>query len=412
MFKVVYNREEPPAFFSKSIYLAGTNIRNIFTGYHWRDEVLEVLERLRFDGVVFYPAENPEKDRQFPDYNKDPELYLKQINWEKTWMDASDAIIFWTPRSPDNYGLASSFELGKYINSGRIFAGSPDRHNSTEFSYEKNNYFRVEFYSEDRTWYNDLSECVTDAVKFIGFGSTREGVRRHIPSMLYNHDAFSAWLSNISIAGHELEGIRPKFTFVEPLSKKLFYWLVDASVKVTEENRSKNNEFVTGRSNLATLVIYSRDNEENFFKNRAIFVREFRSPANNEAGYVLEFPSGSIEGKVAVDAAVKEFLEETGIEIKDFGDLTKLGSKQVAGTLSAHTNSAFSLEISKEEMDKIQAKFGEATLGDIAATELTYIEIRTFEDFMNSCMSDWGNIGLISAVVAKNSQNSEFLTEP
>lgn len=115
----------------KSIFLAGPlprkkDIKN------WKDDALEYLRELNYDGVVYIPEKTN---------NKIIEGDLDQTNWEIEAMKSAKVILFWIPREfPDMLGLTTNVEFGLWLSSGKVLYGRPDNAYMIEYldlMYEK-----------------------------------------------------------------------------------------------------------------------------------------------------------------------------------------------------------------------------------------------------------------------------------
>src|SRR3989338_6807118 len=114
--QIVYTGEEFPQSWKKSIFLAGPMPRSRKVK-SWRPEAIRILEKLGYDGVVFYPEDRDGGWRQD---------YTAQANWEHAGLDAADCILFWVPRQLKTMpAFTTNIELGLYAKSGRIVLGAP-----------------------------------------------------------------------------------------------------------------------------------------------------------------------------------------------------------------------------------------------------------------------------------------------
>lgn len=100
-----------------SIFLVGPSPRK--SGIvSWRIEALQILERLKFEGVVLVP-ERSNKEAQFD--------YDDQVDWEDEGLQGVNLIVCWVPRQlPLLMGLTTNFEIGRYLDSGRLIYGRPN----------------------------------------------------------------------------------------------------------------------------------------------------------------------------------------------------------------------------------------------------------------------------------------------
>ncbi len=101
----------------KGIFLAGPTPRTVEDS--WREDALEILEQMKFEGNVYVPE--PENKEWKKDYDD-------QIDWESYYLNKADAIVFWVPRRfPDLPGLTTNVEFGWHMaeNPSKVFYGRP-----------------------------------------------------------------------------------------------------------------------------------------------------------------------------------------------------------------------------------------------------------------------------------------------
>jgi ADP-ribose pyrophosphatase YjhB (NUDIX family) len=394
--KIVYNRKQPPSFFNKSIFLAGPTPRDSNLK-SWRSDAIEILDSLGYDGVVFVPEDSPnDPDLTFPDYDTDPVGYKEQIDWETTWLNAADCIIFWIPRQlPDFLGLTTNVEFGRFFKSGKVFVGAPKE-------AVKNEYLKVISEQNDLNWYDDLSTCIRGALDSINIGSVRTGTERYVPLQLWQHDTFKNWRDTLTTNDLDcsIDYTLLDYVYIPKISKKLFFWLIQTDINIGAEQRHKTNEFVIGRTDLSTLVV--RTTNPNFRDIRLVLIKEFRSPGRNKSGYVYEVPSGSVSiGEGDLEHAAKELEEETGISFSTLDTAQFINSRQCAATFSAHNNRVYCITISDETMNKIQEETSGKSFGLESDTERTYVEIQTVGQILDNNLVDWTMLGIIFETIFK-----------
>lgn len=135
----------------KSIFLAGPTPRSLDVET-WRKEAIEILEKIGFDGIVYYPE--LENDTRVFDYNN-------QTWWEREALYNADVIIFWVPRSKNMPAFTTNVEFGYWLakNSDKVLYGRPD-------DSEKNKYLDWLYETEtSKTPLNNLEELLRKAVK-------------------------------------------------------------------------------------------------------------------------------------------------------------------------------------------------------------------------------------------------------
>ena len=72
-----------------------------------------------------------------------------------------------------------------------------------------------------------------------------------------------------------------------------------------------------------------------------------------------------------------------------------IGQRQIGATLSAHTSAVFAVELTAEEMAKLEAQQAEGvTHGVDQDSELTYTQVSTVQQMLDSPV-DWSMIGMI-----------------
>ena len=100
----------------RSIFLAGPTIReNQIT--EWRIAALKILEKLKYDGVVYVP--------EYINMQSDLE-YMNQVEWERRALEVATIILFWVPRDLNKLpGFTTNVEFGYWIHSKKIVYGRP-----------------------------------------------------------------------------------------------------------------------------------------------------------------------------------------------------------------------------------------------------------------------------------------------
>lgn len=393
--KVVYTGEDMPETFTKSIFLAGPTPRNKEEQESWRPDALQILEDKGFDGVVFVP-----EDRK-GEFKLD---YDDQIGWEEKYLNVADCIVFWVPRDlePDSKGypkmaaFTTNVEFGTWQSSGKIVFGAPPK--ATKNGYLKH-------YSEK---YNvpvseTLADTLNDAMEMLGEGAERSGGERHVPLFIWKLDSFQAWYKAQTDAGNRLEEAKLLFTFRPRFKSFVFLWILHTKVYVADEDRVKDNEVVLARPDISSVLMYSEVDSpqgDGIVDYEVVLVKEFRSPASTEDGFIRELPGGSSlkKGEDAKEVAAEELHEETGFYL-DPDRLEEITARQLAGTFSAHKSHLFKVHLTNEEMKWFKSQDG-IVYGKEEDSERTFIEVHNVYDLVNNNLVDWSTLGMILSVLA------------
>jgi 8-oxo-dGTP pyrophosphatase MutT (NUDIX family)/nucleoside 2-deoxyribosyltransferase len=378
--KVIYAQEEFPSEYTKSIFLAGPTPRdnNIES---WRNEALEILKQLKYDGAVFIPES---KDGKFNG------KYDDQVEWEKTGLNKADCIVFWIPRDLETMpAFTTNIEWGMWNDSGKVVIGFPK-------DSEKNTYIEKMLPELQLKLNTTLEDTLKEAIDILGEGSLRKNAETDVPLYIWKSNEFQSWYKSHLKIGNELRYAKVNYVFVMPKARKVFLWILHVHVYIKDEDRIKENEFVLSRTDICSAVLYKKGNS--IEDTEIVLVKEFRSPVNNDAEKVYELPGGSSNTeKENIDVIHDEIKEEIGIDI----DKTKLElceSRQMVATLSAHRCHLYKLELDEEQMNKIKEQEG-IVHGVEEDTERTYVEVFTVKEILSNNLLDWSNIGQILSVL-------------
>lgn len=234
------------------------------------------------------------------------------------------------------------------------------------------------------------------ALGIIGSGARRADGEREVPLPVWRSESFQRWYSALTSAGNTLVSARLVWTLGTGSDRRsLTYWALHVHVYVSAEARVKSNEVVISRPDIAVMALYQR--KAVLDDSIIVLVREFRSSAATPDGFIHELPGGSgDDGVTAQEQAAAETVEETGFAI-DAGRVRQLGSRQVAGTMSAHHAHLFAAEITDDELTDLYAAQG--TPHGAGDTERTWVEISTFGDIRRNRLVDWATLGMIAEVL-------------
>ena len=385
--QVVYVPNLPPARFSKSIFLAGPSPRDP-AHPNWRPEALELLEKMGFDGVVFVPLPGDGGDWRHG--------YDAQIEWELAHLNMADVVVFWVPRHMETLpALTTNVEFGMLHDSGKVVLGYPEKAPSMRYLAHLAKKVNAPVFLS-------MEETLRAAVDRIGVGAEREGGERMVPLHVWRLPHFQSWIQAQKRAGNRLDGARLLWSFlVEPAKSFLFAYALYVDIYIASEGRSKTNEFIIARPDIATTVAYRKRSP--LMDTEVVLIREFRSPARTLDGFIREVPGGSSwrPGEDPRVTTTHELSEEIGLEV-NHRRLRAIGMRQPCGTLSAHQANVFALEITEEELMWLrkQEKNG-LVRGVVEDTERTYTEVHRLGDLLDPSSNavDWSMIGMIVTAV-------------
>lgn len=392
---IVYTGEEMPYKFTKSIFLAGPSLRpgQDKEMESWRKDALQILEDKGFDGVVFCPENRGFKSHK--DFN-----YDDQIEWEDKHLNVADCILFWVPRdlSLDKDGnlklpaMTTNIEWGTWASSGKVVLGAPE-------DAEKVTYLK--FYAEKYNvpFGSTLTETIDDALEMIGDGAERVNGERFIPYYIWKTDSFQNWYQAQMEAGNRLEDARLLFNFRPRFKDFVFMWVLKANVYVASEDRFKDNEFVLSRTDISSVCLWYDNGGDSIFDKEIVIIKEFRTPAATEDGFVRELPGGSsINPTDPEETAAEELHEETGFYL-DPSRLKTHTARQMAGTFSAHKAHLFSAELTEKELDWFRSQDG-IVHGNVEDSERTFIEVHSIKNLLENNLTDWSTLGMILQVLS------------
>lgn len=388
----IYAHEPLPKKMVKSIFLAGPTPRQVEGGSttsveSWRPEAVAYLEELGYDGHVFIP------EAADGVWRKD---YEGQIEWEEAALNQADCILFWVPRDMATMpALTTNDEWGVWKDTGKVVFGSPDT--AVKVNYQR--YYAKKYHVPMA---DTLQATLKLAVDAVSDGRLRMNGEVKIPLYVWNQPSFQSWLNYQNHAGNVLKDAHVLWTFrVGKDLEKVFAWVLHVKVYITSENRVKNNEFVLGRPDISSIVLWHR--APTLHETTVVLVKEFRSPARTLDGFIREPPGGSAKlGTPITDpshTALAELKEETGFMIERERIHTH-DMRQLYGTLSSVGAFVYSAEITAEELAFFRAQEGQAN-GVEEDTERTYTEVYTVSDLLKNPLTDWATLGMIFSALAE-----------
>ncbi|MGH3387921.1 MAG: nucleoside 2-deoxyribosyltransferase domain-containing protein [Actinomadura sp.] len=384
-FVVVCAREEPPAAWDAAVFLAGPTPRDPGVA-SWRPEAIDLLQRQwAGDGrlVVFSPER---RSGHYADYTD-------QIDWEERALHRADVVIFWVPRDLATMpALTTNVEWGMWHDSGRVVFGAPPE-------APKNRYLLHYADRFDVPTATTLADTVASGLAIIGPGAFRSGGECDVPLLVWRTASFQRWHTAQRDAGNSLLGARLVWTFrVSPTRRFVVYWALHVQVHIAAEDRVKSNEIVISRPDISVVALFRPGADLD--DTDVVLVREFRSPASTPDGYVHELPGGSgPESTDPVRRAAAELEEETGLVVAPYR-LRRHGSRQLAATLSAHHAELFSVRLTDDEFDRLDA-LQETAFGVAADSERTFLESTTFGRIRAENLVDWATLGMLTQALTE-----------
>jgi hypothetical protein len=384
---VVYAREETPEAYKASIFLEGpTPTKN---GAHsWRTDALRLLEEAGYDGVVFIPESRPDEFGNTR-FRAD---YTDQVEWEYAHRQMADVILAWVPRTTEDPGITTNYELGEDMDSGKLVFGAPDDSWKTRYPRYWAEKLKVPVAST-------LEDTIANAVVHLGVGAMREGGERYVPLFVWHTEHFQQWYGSQKAAGHRLDHAKVVWSWrVGPQRKFIFFWILHVKLWSEAEQRHKSNEVVLSRPDISTIVLYQR--APVIDDSVVVLIKELRSPVSNPTGYVYENSGGSSwkRGVDPLERASEENYEETGLDIEP-SRFASHGARQILPTLSAHKAHVYSAELTDDEVTWVRSQDG-VPHGVVEDTERTYTVVTTLGDIRQHELVGWADLGMILQVLA------------
>jgi ADP-ribose pyrophosphatase YjhB (NUDIX family)/nucleoside 2-deoxyribosyltransferase len=387
--RVFYTREELPETQTAAIFLAGPTPREA-VDRTWRQDAVDFLQKIGFPGEVFLPE------------NRDPTeawengsfSYAEQVDWEEKALNRADVIVFWIPRDMDKMpGLTTNGEFGFWSarDPAKVVLGTPPT--AEKVRYQEYNAQQIGITTE-----HTLEATLVAACDKIRQPMARHGGEAEVPLHIWRTASFQRWMNAQWSAGNRLDGARVLWAHrVGPQLNFLFSWSLKVNVYVREENRNKVNEFVVSRTDISCILAYCPSRTRDWLDSEVILVREFRSPSTNPECFVWELPGGSSfkPGENPQLVAMHELQEEAGLVLHP--ERFKLrGSRQLAGTWSAHHAHLFSVQLTEDEIVKVKEdERKNKTFGVQTDSEITYVRVRTVREIIREKLVDYATLGMI-----------------
>jgi ADP-ribose pyrophosphatase YjhB (NUDIX family) len=346
--------------------------------------MIEALRAVGYDGVVYVPETEDGEWKH---------SYVDQVEWEQRYLEQCDVIVAWVPRDLETMpAFTTNVEFGQFLNSGKIAYGRP-------VGAPKTRYLDKIYLERGRALCGSIEELAIAAVNRIGDGAARSEGERAVPLDVWRTKQFQAWYRAQKEAGNRLDDAKLLWPFyVGPNKNFLFCFTLWVKVWIESEGRHKENEFIFSRTDISTIVAWRKNRGPG---HEVLLVREFRSPARTKDGFIHELPGGSSfkQKEDPLEVASHELEEETSLRI-DPSRFELHEARQVAGTLSTHHATVFSVELTDEEMDRAEEleKSGKH-FGVEEDSERTYVEVVELSRILSERLLDWAQIGMLLEVL-------------
>ncbi len=395
--QLVFSDQPLPLAHTRSVFLAGPSPRSPEIP-DWRPQALEVLQRAGFDGTVLIPI--PEARFSGSGGNEPGWSYTGQVEWEAKARARADVIVFWVPRVLDTSradlgmpGFTTNFEMGEDLTTAKVLYGRPGGAAKTAYLDQKAREYGLQVH-------DSLESVLGEALAVLGSGAYREGGEADVPLFVWRSAAFQSWYASLKAAGNRLDGASVLGHVI--LGRGfLFSFTLKVKVWVASEQRHKSNEIIIARPDTSAVLATYRDPSAGVLK--VILVREFRSPVNNERGFVYELPAGS-STQAGMDPqlnAQHELEEETGLRVEDLRRFKRAGRRQLAATFSVHRAELYAIELTPKEFAQLQATAqagqpcGEEARNDGASGERTYVEVASLDELFTLPL-DYATLGMVA----------------
>lgn len=412
-FKIVRALEDFPREVTKSIFLLGPIPRRPdIKQLSWKAEAYQKLEEFGYDGIVFDPEHIELPDRSSLDYDG-----AKQIDWEIDALNRADVIVAWIPRQlPDMPALTSNIEMGEWFKTGKMILGYPDDAERMRYIDYRCGRWLDKAYKWQVPICHDLRQTLYAAIDYLGDGALRRDGEAAVPLNIWQDKTFSDWyIAQTKICQNVLENLHVEYVYFRryescsrPQSK---IWCVRPKIRITKENRFKDNELVIGRPNMSSVLMYYDYSVGGVPADpmywEIVLIKEYRAAVMNIHGLVLELPGGSIEPlkgphylDIRIASAIREVEEEVGITL-DPSRLEDVADRQTMATLTACTNDLFTYRLNYREHADLTNKRLKRRMDQAEDNaENTGFEFHTVRDLLSKHSSiDWVNMGMIMSFI-------------
>ena len=309
-------------------------------------------------------------------------------DWHDYALGIADVAAFWWPGNPDS--RLPQAMLAACEDSQRAVLGAPP-HAEELLGYADRHGIAAA---------TTLDGMISAALGLIGSGARRTGGEREVPLPVWRSASFQRWYAAQTSARNTLVSARLAWTLrAGPGQGPLTYWALCVHIYVSAEDRVKSNEVVISRP--ISPSWRSTGGSPPSMTASSCWSGNSAVPPRLSDGFIHELPGGS--GDAGVDAreqAATETLEETGLAI-DARRIRRLGSRQLAGTMSADHARLFSAEISDDEI--IRPRATQDTPHGAGDTERTWVEVTTFGNIRTNHIVDWATLGMIAEALLDTS---------
>ncbi len=379
------------------IFLAGPTPRSASVP-SWRPRAIALLQPL-LPATSLLLAPEPKDGQYLHDYDE-------QVSWEEAGLCAADVILFWIPRDMGTLpGLTTNIEWGVWRATGKCVLGFPESAASCRYLEHEARKLGVPVFRTLEETVRGAAELALRLSSLSPAGAVaRDGAELNVPNQIHAVNSVSSWLANQRRLGNGLVKARADWVVGQPGQRPVVVGMSVAVSIASEAGRVKDNECVVFRSDVSTVALLHRGQGQDV---KVVLVKEFRSAANNESGYVVELPGGSSfdPSHTPEDIAVDEVAEETGLSIER-SRFVPVRPAQLCATLLAHRSHLFAVEITASELEAIAEKQrAGVVMGVEGDGERTTVLTARLQDLVQGTdevarSMDWSQIGQCVAAAA------------